>query len=71
MNSDKPCLADIPQEVYDELQLYKTCYEVLREWHSMLGSVANDRGYDELVSDTKRLLREVWKMQEQQRKAKA
>lgn len=71
MPSDKPCLADIPQEVYDELQLYKTCYEVLRDWHSALSLAALDCGHRELVNDTRELLAEVEKMQEQQRKAKA
>lgn len=74
MPSDKPCLADVPQEVYDELQIYRTCYEYLRQWQKEWDSSESGGQHVyfrrmQLAKDTRELLAEVEKMQEQQRKA--
>lgn len=70
MPSDKPQLADIPQEVYDELELYKTCYEHLRQWQAEWDNNTSGGQHVyfrrmQLAKDTRELLAEVVKMQEQ------
>lgn len=77
MPSEKPPhLADIPQEVYDELQIYRTCYEYLRQWQAEWDNYTSSGPQVafrrlQLARDTSELLAEVEKMQEQQGKGQA
>lgn len=73
MPSEQPKEA-IPQEVYDELELYKTCYEYLLQWHNEWISCESGGQHvalrrKQLAKDTKELLAEVKKMQEQKVRA--
>jgi hypothetical protein len=73
-NNEKPPLANIPQEVYDELELYKSCYEYLQSWHNEWISCESGGQHvalrrKQLAKDTKELLAEVKKMQEQKASA--